>query len=97
MNMTTTTLTTLHVPSMLRANCGGAARLAIPGATVREAFDELERLHPDLHRCIRDETGAVRRHVGVFVNTDHIRDLQGLETPLGPGDSITVLPAVSGG
>jgi len=95
--MTTTTLTTLHVPSMLRAHCGGAARLAMAGATVREVFDELERRHPDLHCCIRDETGAVRRHVGVFVNTDHIRDLQGLETPLGPGDSITVLPAVSGG
>jgi sulfur-carrier protein len=95
--MTTTTLTTIHVPSMLRASCGGAARLGMPGATVVEVFDELERRHPELHRCIRDETGAVRRHVGVFVNTSHIRDLEGLATRLEPGDTITILPAVSGG
>jgi len=95
--MTTTTLTTIHVPSMLRPSCGGAARLAVPGGTVRAALEELERRHPALHRCICDETGAVRRHVGVFVNTEHIRDLEGLETSLGPGDTITILPAVSGG
>jgi len=31
------------------------------------------------------------------VNTDHMRDRNGLDTPLAPGDVVTILPAVSGG
>ena len=44
-----------------------------------------------------DETGAVRRHLNVFVNTENVRDLNGVETKLSPGDVLTILPAVSGG
>jgi molybdopterin converting factor small subunit len=39
----------------------------------------------------------VRRHVNLFVNESHIRDREGLETALVPGDEVTILPAVSGG
>jgi len=64
---------------------------------VRGALEEIERLYPSLHRNICDETGAVRRHVNLFVNTANVRDLDGVETALGPGDVVTILPAVSGG
>jgi sulfur-carrier protein len=88
---------TIHVPAMLRANCGGAADLPVSAANVRDALEELERGHPELHRNICDETGAVRRHVNLFVNSSHMRDREGLDTPLAPGDVLTILPAVSGG
>jgi len=39
----------------------------------------------------------VRRHVNLFVNTTHVRDLAGLDTLLAAGDEIVILPAVSGG
>jgi len=39
----------------------------------------------------------VRRHLNVFVNTENVRDLNGVETKLSPGDVLTILPAVSGG
>ena len=39
----------------------------------------------------------MRRHVNLFVNSDNVRDLDGLDTPLAPGDVVTILPAVSGG
>jgi len=39
----------------------------------------------------------LRRHVGLFLNVSHVRDLEGFDTPLSPGDVITILPAVSGG
>jgi molybdopterin synthase sulfur carrier subunit len=58
---------------------------------------ELERNHPSLYRNLCDETGAVRRHLNVFVNATHMRDLQGLDTPLAHGDVMTILAAVSGG
>ena len=66
-------------------------------ADVRAALAELERRHPSLYRNLCDETGAVRRHLNVFVNATHVRDLRGVDTPLGPGDVMTILAAVSGG
>ena len=88
---------TIHIPRELRAYCNGAAELVLWAPTVRAVLDELERLHPLVHRGICDDTGAVRRHINVFVNNDHIRDRDGLETALVPGDEIVILPAVSGG
>jgi MoaD family protein len=65
--------------------------------TVRAALEEIERNHPALYRSVCDETGKVRRHVNLFVNTTNVRDREGLDTALSPGDVITILPAVSGG
>jgi sulfur-carrier protein len=88
---------TLHVLGPLRAYCEGAAQLAIPARTVRAALDDLERTQAALYRNVCDETGAVRRHLNVFVNDDNVRDLDGMETTLSTGDVVAILPAVSGG
>jgi molybdopterin converting factor small subunit len=88
---------TIHVPAVLRASCAGARELSLSAPSVRAALEQLERSHPPLYRSVCDETGAVRRHVNLFVNTSNIRDGEGLDTPLVPGDTITILPAVSGG
>lgn len=88
---------TVEVPSLLRAELQGAREVAIEAATVRGALVELERRYPAMHRGICYETGEVRPHIGVFVGMDHIRDRDGLDTPLAPGDVLIILPAVSGG
>jgi molybdopterin converting factor small subunit len=95
--MSPTPLVTIHVLGPLRAYCGGAAELSIPAPTVRAALEHLERTQPALYRNICDERGAVRRHLNVFVNTRHVRDLDGVDTTLASGDVVTILPAVSGG
>ena len=87
----------VHVPGPLREYCAGQSRLEMPGATVHELLSEMEQRHPVLYRNVCDETGRVRRHLNVFVNSDHIRDLNGIETGLRGGDVVTFLPAVSGG
>jgi MoaD family protein len=95
--MTKTSSIKIQVPGVLRDACGGAAELQVSAADVRGALDEIERRHPRLYRSVCDETGAVRRHVNLFVNTSNVRDRQALDTPLEPGDVLTILPAVSGG
>jgi len=85
------------VPTMLRDGCGGASELSLAATTVRGALEVIEQRYPFLYRGICYETGAVRRHVNLFVNADHIRDLEGLDAALRPGDVVAVLPAVSGG
>jgi molybdopterin converting factor small subunit len=88
---------TVFVPGALRAYCDGASRLALTAPSVRAALEELEQKYPSLYSGVCDETGAVRRHVNLFVSTAHVRDLSGLDTALVPGDELTILPAVSGG
>jgi molybdopterin converting factor small subunit len=88
---------TVRVPMPLRATCGGASELSLAAPSVRAVLEELERSHPALHRSVCDETGAVRRHINVFVNTSHVRDRGGLDAPLAAGDVVIILPAVSGG
>ena len=65
--------------------------------SVRALLEEIKRIYPGLHRNICDETGAVRRHVNLFINTHNMRDREGMDTPLARGDTVTILPAVSGG
>jgi molybdopterin converting factor small subunit len=81
----------------LRASIAGATDLELEAASVRAALDEIERRHPALYRSVCDETGAVRRHVNVFVNSLHVRERDGLDTRLEPGDVVNILAAVSGG
>jgi MoaD family protein len=95
--MKRTETVTIFVPGPLRDGCAGARELATTATSVRALLDELERRYPALHRGVCDETGAVRRHVNLFVNTSHIRDRDGLDTALVPGDEVLIVPAVSGG
>ena len=88
---------TIFVPGPLREYCDGARELRSSATTVRAALQTLERNHPSLYRNVCDETGAVRRHINIFVNTSHMRDREGLDTALVPGDEVIILPAVSGG
>jgi len=88
---------TVLVPGVLRSSCGGASELSLPVASVRAALEQIETDYPALYHNICDETGKVRRHVNLFVNTSHIRDRDGLDTALVQGDVVSIIPAVSGG
>jgi sulfur-carrier protein len=88
---------TIHIPGPLRTYCKGAAQLSISAYTVRAALEDLQRSQSALYRNVCDETGMLRRHLNVFVNSDNVRDLNGIDTTLAPGDVVTILPAVSGG
>ncbi len=88
---------TIFVPAPLRACCDGLSELAASAGTVQQALESIEQSHPALHRHVCDETGAVRRHLNVFVNDDNVRDLDGVATRLRQGDVVVILPAVSGG
>jgi molybdopterin converting factor small subunit len=95
--MASTPTITIYVPGPLRTYCAGAAQLSISAGTVSAALEDLERNQFALYRNLCDETGRLRRHLNVFVNSDNMRDLDGIDTMLAPGDVVTILPAVSGG
>ena len=88
---------TVRVPTPLRKLTGGQSEIETLGSTIGELFDNLEAQCPGIKERLMDETGAVRRFVNVYVNEEDIRFLDGTETPLRDGDSVTVVPAIAGG
>lgn len=69
----------------------------VPGATVRELIDELERRHPGIASYLIDETGRLRRHVNVFIGEEPVGDRARLSDPVAPDASVFILQALSGG
>ena len=87
------------LPGVLADLAGGTRRVevAAPAGTVGEVLDALAADHPLLGRRIRDETGALRRFVNVYVDGDDVRFGQGLATAVRDGAVVQVLPSVAGG
>ncbi|MBI5367746.1 MAG: MoaD/ThiS family protein [Planctomycetes bacterium] len=69
----------------------------VPGATVREVIDALERRHPGFASYIVDETGRLRRHVNIFVGDEPIGDRERLSDAVAPDAKVYILQALSGG
>jgi len=89
---------TVLVPGALRAEAGGASKLTVASSgTLGGVLDEIGARWPQLARRIRDEQGAIRRYVNVYVDGEECRRLAGLATPVGDGAEIQVLPSVAGG
>jgi len=69
----------------------------VPGATVREILDELDRRYPGFSGYIVDEIGRLRRHVNIFVREQPIYDRDTLADKVAADDKVHILQALSGG
>jgi molybdopterin converting factor small subunit len=89
----------LLLPGALADVAGGQRRLLVapPPESVAALLDAVARTHPALERRVRDETGALRRYVNVYVDGEDVRALDGIATALRPGSQVHVLPSVAGG
>ena len=90
----------VRLPAILREFADGEAVVTVEldgEATVGALLDRLAAERPALERRVRDERGALRQHVNVFVGETNARDGGGLEMPIPPGSEVRVIPAVSGG
>jgi molybdopterin synthase sulfur carrier subunit len=88
---------TVRIPTQLRPLTGGAGEVEVEGATVRDAIGALEHDHPGMEARLLDEQGALRRFVNLFVADEDVRFLQGLDTDLAAGVTVSIVPAVAGG
>jgi molybdopterin converting factor small subunit len=88
--------TTVRIPTSLRRFTGGRDEVSAQGRTVAEIIEDLERNYQGLRDCLLDSHG-VRRFVNLYVGEDDIRFLHGLDTELGVGDVLTILPGIAGG
>ena len=76
---------TVRIPTTMRPLAGGASTVKVEGDTLA---DVLARL---------DDTGALRKFVNVFVADDDVRYLDGVDTKVPDGETVSIIPAVAGG
>ncbi|HUP84797.1 MAG TPA: ubiquitin-like small modifier protein 1 [Acidimicrobiales bacterium] len=88
---------TLRIPTQLRTLTGGAGEVSVDGSTVGEALKALDAAHPGFGERLFDDEGKLRRFVNVFVADEDIRFLDGLETRVEDGTTVSIIPAVAGG
>jgi molybdopterin converting factor small subunit len=88
---------TVRIPTQLRPLAGGTGELSIDGSTVGEVLKALDAAHPGFGERLFDDAGKVRRFVNVFLAEEDVRFLDGLETPVTDGQTLSIVPAVAGG
>ena len=69
----------------------------VAGSTARAALEQAFLLYPRARGYVLDEHGALRPHMAVFINGQASSDRKGLADPVGEGDHIVVMQALSGG
>ncbi len=82
------------IPPLLQALTGNQETVTVPGVTVRQIIDELDRLHPGVRGRLCDGD-ALRPGLAVIV--DHEVARLGLLQPVGPDSEVHFLPAIAGG
>ena len=89
-------MSTVRIPPVLRETVGGSRTLAAQGATVSEVLAGLFAAYPALRDRVT-EGGELSPFVNVYVNDRDVRYRDGLETAVGPEDTVILLPAMAGG
>lgn len=87
----------VRLPAQLRTLVGGAAEITVEATTVREAINAVEAEYPGIAGRVLDDQGGLRRFVNVFVADEDVRFLNGLDTELSAGQTVSLIPAVAGG
>jgi molybdopterin synthase sulfur carrier subunit len=86
----------VRIPPTLRAEVGGDRQVEADGETVRAVLEDLAERYPAIRARIF-EHGDVAEFVNVYVDGEDVRTLGGLETSIGPGSTLILLPAMAGG
>ena len=86
----------VRIPTILRTYTDGAKAVEGSGSTLGDLFTDLDARHPGIRARLVD-AGELRRFVNVYLNDEDVRFLDGINTAVAAGDSITILPAVAGG
>ncbi len=89
-------MASVRIPPILRPEAGGNRMVEVDGATVRDVIDELIATYPPLRERLLDGD-ELPQFLNVFVDGTDVRLLSGLDTEVGEGATMILLPAVAGG
>lgn len=80
----------------LRRFTKGSPEGTADGETLEEVVKDLEKRYPGISQKIL-ENGEIQKFINIYVNNEDVRLMKGLKTKVKEKDTVTILPAVSGG
>ncbi|MXW45325.1 MAG: MoaD/ThiS family protein [Gammaproteobacteria bacterium] len=87
----------VRIPTPLRGFAEGQSEIAAEGADVGAVLSAVGAAHPELLARVMKDDGQPREFVNIYLGSDNVRTLDGMDTPVGEGDVLSILPAVAGG
>jgi len=90
-------MNTIHIPTPLRPFTDKKESVEVNGKTVGELLADLTKRYEGLRKHLYADDGRLRNFVNVYLNDEDIRYLQREQTPVKPGDSLSIVPSVAGG
>ncbi len=88
---------TVRIPTTMRPLTGGDKQVSVESGTLSDVITALETAHPGMGERLLDDDGGLRKFVNVFVDDDDVRYLDGLDTKVADGITVSIIPAVAGG
>ncbi len=87
----------VRIPPTLRGEVGGVREIEAAGDTVREVLDDVAERYPALGRQVLENGNGLAPFVNVYLNSEDVRTLDGLDTQVQAGSTVILLPAMAGG
>ena len=88
---------TVRIPSVMRSSTATNATVKCSGETVGDVISDLVNQHSDIGNVLFDGDKNLHKYVNMYLDSDDIRYIGGLEAPVGQAKELTILPAVAGG
>ena len=86
----------VRIPMILRTLTGGRNVVSAEGASLQYVITNLDTHYSGIAQQLLDDAG-LRRFMHVYLNGTDVRLLDGLDTNVAVGDSVTILPAGTDG
>ena len=87
----------IEIPSALKQYVNNQDEVEVDGSSIEEALDSLCTQFTGLKPNLFDGDGKVRNFINVYLNDDDIRYAEGMKSVIKDGDSIQIVPSISGG
>jgi sulfur-carrier protein len=87
----------VRFPNVMKYYVDNQAEFSVPAATVRELIRNIVEKYPSVKFHLVDSDGNLRKHFNIFINGTHIRDMDGLDTPLKEDDKVILMASAAGG
>jgi sulfur-carrier protein len=88
---------TVLIPTPLQKFTNEQASIDCSANSITELIEALESNYGGIKSRLCDEEGKPRRFLNLYVNSEDIRFLDGVNTELKDGDEVSIVPAVAGG
>jgi molybdopterin converting factor small subunit len=88
---------TVRFPAVMKYYVNNQSEFFVSASTTRQLIEKIVDQYPSVKFHLVDADGNLRKHFNIFVNGTHIRDLNGIETPLQEEDKVILMASAAGG